>query len=135
MIVLVIKNLPLIQTISQKNFVELLQKLNTGDISDHVQLEEYLQKTAISGDVKNSAQLNILKLQLEAFLLSSEYYHKQLLMPDKNPQQSQQEVFNVLKIATNMILQGLNTATEENGVAFALRSLMENLSSSQRLKR
>ncbi len=47
---------------------------------------------------------------------------EQSLIPDKNSRQSQQEAFNALKIAAEMILQGLNTATKEAwcGIYFAI---------------
>ncbi len=114
------------QIIEAQDFVGLLQKLNNGEINDDVQLEEYFQKIEISRDGESISQLLVLKLKLEIPELSSEYYSKR--------QQFHQEVFNSLRMAATMILQGISTATKENDVAFTLRYLVENPSSANKLK-
>ncbi len=124
------------QTVRQQDFMELLQKLNNGDITDFAQLEKHLLDTSASRRFKNIVEFNIFNFQLRIPHLSTRYYdiRQQLLIEDKSIPQNRRGAFVSLKIAAEIILQGLNTATKENGVAFILRSLiLDNPSSSHRI--
>ncbi len=109
------------QTI-QKDFIELSETLKSGKIDSIDKLSSYLKQSTSSRSIMNIVQFTLFSRVINVPHISTRYYDlKQMLLSEviNNP-----KLLPHLKSAADILLKGLSTASQEDKVAFSLRSFI-----------